>query len=176
MQRDTLLFIDPENISLSMRQYLHREFEPRELIDVVGGWTRLVAAHAYLDMRKQSFPDKLRRRMVAAGFDLRDVPPRGNGRKDLVDHELAADLVEASVAGRSARIVLASGDGHYLPALLRALRYGREIFVAAVQGGLSNDLVSLVGLDHVLLLQGGRPLREAPHAHGRVLEPIRSAA
>jgi uncharacterized LabA/DUF88 family protein len=164
MRRDTLLLVDAENLSLSIRQKRGRELDPREVVAAAGGWSRIRAARAYLDLRKPGIPDPLIRQLEAAGIRPCHVPARGNG-KDLVDHAVAADLVEAAATRRFRRLVLAAGDGHYLPAVVAAIRHLRDVTLVAVEGALSADLAALVPSDHVVLLNGGRALRQQSHSN-----------
>jgi uncharacterized LabA/DUF88 family protein len=157
--RSTLLFLDLENILLSTRLDLKREFDPKEVIALGGGWNRIKEAYAYADFSKVA--EIIPRQLEACGFDCRHVPSRGpmTARKDLVDHVIGIDLTEIALVGRGIKeVILATGDVDLVPAASRVLKSGKELRILAVEPCLSSDLKYLVGPNRTTYLRGGRPL------------------
>lgn len=161
---DSILFLDVENTSLSLRNHLGRQFDAREVIDAAGGWDRLHDAVAYADFAK--VPEAIARSLNRAGYTCRHVAPTGGlVGKDLVDFALTIDLLETALMRTDVRrIVLVGGDGDYVPVVSRAQQLGRSVLVVAVRGALSRELSETVGSD-IAMLEGGAALRNgAPHS------------
>ena len=153
---DTLVFIDAENTTLSLRKYHRCLFDAREVIAKAGGWCRIRDVVAYADFSR--VPEAIARHFGRSGVRCRHVP-RTNGSKDLVDLTLSLEMVLAAVTEPEIRhVVLVAGDADYIPAVSLVQQAQKAVSLLAVEGALSRELGEMVA-GHVDLLKGGAPLR-----------------
>lgn len=164
---DSILFLDVENTTLSLRNHLHRQFDAREVINAAGGWDCLHDAVAYADFTK--VPEAIGRCLRRAGFTTRQVAGTGGpAGKDLVDFEITIDIMETVLTRADVqRIVLVAGDGDYVPLIARAQQLGKTVLVLAVEATLSRELSQTVETQVVFLVGAANVRRVAAETNSR---------
>jgi uncharacterized LabA/DUF88 family protein len=162
-RRDTVLLIDVDNTYISLQRNRSRALDLAELIELAGGRDRLLDVVAYADFGQ--LPPSLLQHIRHSAVRCFHVPSRaadGRALKDAVDRELAADILDTTLSNNAVhRLVVGTGDGDFVPALMRVRRHQKEIHVVGVEGSVARRLLEFVGEGNISYLQGGRSLRAA---------------
>lgn len=144
MLRTTLVGIDIPN-QIKRHRSVNSEFDVGELIAKVRSPRERIEVYAYADATMMT--DALKRHLEQHDVKTLNIPCRkndGTGSED-VDNAMAADVVEWSLLRPEVyRIVLATADGDFRWALIKARKHGKRISVAAVEGSLNRELEALV--------------------------------
>ena len=150
---DVALFIDWENIKLSLQNRNQERPNLSALRDVAESFGRLVVARAYADWQEGWHADDPPA-LYAAGIDPVYVPTRkfianetteGVRRKNSVDIKLTADCIEVSHQFPTVNtFVLVSGDGDFVH-LVNILRpYGKHVVAIGVSWSTNARLSQVV--------------------------------
>jgi uncharacterized LabA/DUF88 family protein len=150
---DVALFIDWENIKISLQNRNKERPNLSALRDVAESFGRLVVARAYADWQEGWHADDPPA-LYAAGIDPVYVPTRkfianetteGVRRKNSVDIKLTADCIEVSHQFPSVNtFVLVSGDGDFVH-LVNILRpYGKHVVAIGVSWSTNARLSQVV--------------------------------
>ncbi len=117
-------FLDAPNIYLSCRER-GVELDPGEMIRRVNSFGRLVKAIVYLQMKSALLNETLARTYNNAGYTVKFVPP-AYGSKD-IDTTMVTDIAEAIYENAAAVVVIASGDGDFVPVADLARRKSKSV-------------------------------------------------
>ena len=137
-------FLDVENIRYSLNQRGH-ELSPEQVADKALKYGLLSVARAYADFTRH--PERIRRGLVAAGFDISDVPVKqlpDGGTKSSADFYMLMDIVD-TVLDRPhiETFVLMTGDSDFIQVAARLKnRFGKTVIVCGVPGSTSADLLA----------------------------------
>lgn len=146
MNRNTQVacFLDLENIRYSLTQRGH-ELSPEQVAEKALKYGLLGVARAYADFSKH--PEMIRRGLVAAGFDITDVPlkqlPDG-GSKSSADFYMLMDIVDTVLdRPQIETMILMTGDSDFVQVTARLKnRFGKKVVVCGVPGSTSADLLA----------------------------------
>jgi len=143
-RKQVACFLDVENIRYSLNQRGH-ELSPEVVAEKALTYGLLSVARAYADFTRH--PEMLRRGLVAAGFDITDVPLKqlpGGGTKSSADFYMLMDIID-TVLDRPhiETMILMTGDSDFVQVTARLKnRFGKTVIVAGVPGSTSYDLVA----------------------------------
>lgn len=137
-------FLDVENIRYSLNQRGH-ELSPEQVAAKALKYGLLSVARAYADFTRH--PDMIRRGLVAAGFDITDVPVKplpGGGSKSSADFYMLMDIIDTVLdRPQIETMILMTGDGDFVQVAARLKnRFGKTVVVQGVPGSTSSDLLS----------------------------------
>lgn len=155
------LFLDGPNVYRESKE-LGRMLEPEQVLQLARPFGRMVSATVYLAMKDGLPADQLARRYNQAGFSIRFVPCTYN-TKD-VDTTMAVDIAEAAYDLGADVLVIASGDGDFVPAIDLARRKGKAVVVCAFPVNCNKALRSRADL-FVSLEEVWTPVREVTTYH-----------
>jgi hypothetical protein len=133
-----------ENIRYSLNQRGH-ELSPEVVAQKALKYGLLSVARAYADFTRH--PEMIRRGLVAAGFDITDVPVKqlpGGGTKSSADFYMLMDIID-TVLDRPHidTMILMTGDGDFVQVTARLKnRFGKTVIVMGVPGSTSADLLA----------------------------------
>jgi len=145
------LFVDTQNLYYAARDAGGRNLDYERLLDVAARGRRVTAATAYVVEREgESAAYGFVTRLSALGYRVRRRAVRihrGDGEGRLVlegdwDMGIAADIVRA--CDHADVLVLASGDGDFVPILALAQERGKRVEVLAFREAAAQSLVDLV--------------------------------
>lgn len=145
------IFVDSQNLFYAARDVAGRNVDYEQLLRIAVRGRRLHAATAYVVEREgESTAYGFVARLSALGYRVRRRLVRvhradEHGRAVLEgdwDMSIAADIVRAS--GHVDVIVLASGDGDFVPILELAQQLGKRVEVVAFKEAAANSLIDLV--------------------------------
>lgn len=137
-------FLDLENIRYSLTQRGH-ELSPERVAQKALKYGLLSVARAYADFSQH--PEMIRRGLVAAGFDITDVPlkqlPDG-GSKSSADFYMLMDIVDTVLdRPQIETMILMTGDSDFVQVTARLKnRFGKKVIVCGVPGSTSADLLA----------------------------------
>ena len=139
---DTVVMIDVENTSLSLRKYRRCMFDAQEVIEKAGGWARIREVVAYADFLQ--VPDAIGRHLGHHSIRCRHVArTNGSCRKDLVDVVLSLEMIEAVLTEPGVnRVVLVAGDADYIPAVSRARQARKQVSLWLSKARLATSYVT----------------------------------
>jgi uncharacterized LabA/DUF88 family protein len=100
-------------------------------IDQVGELEKIIRTHKVLEGGFQGWVNE--NPWIPRVF-ARD---KGTQRSKGVDINLAVDALNAAINGHTDAILIASGDGDFIPLITEIQRYGKVVYGAAVSKGLS---------------------------------------
>jgi len=137
-------FLDVENIRYSLNQRGH-ELSPEVVAKKALKYGLLGVARAYADFTRH--PDMVRRGLVAAGFDITDVPVKplpGGGTKSSADFYMLMDIIDTALdRPQIETVILMTGDGDFVQVAARLKnRFGKTVVVMGVPGSTSADLLA----------------------------------
>jgi len=137
-------FLDLENIRYSLNQRGH-ELSPQDVAEKALKYGLLSVARAYADFSRH--PEMIRRGLVAAGFDISDVPVKqlpDGGTKSSADFYMLMDIIDTVLDRPHIQtVVLMTGDSDFVQVAARLKnRFGKTVVVAGVPGSTSTDLVA----------------------------------
>jgi|GEM_PF-4014892 len=91
---------------------------------------RIVLANAYANFKR--YEDCLIQKLFAEGIKLIHVPHLNNGGKSCVDEVMATDIADLPHIRREVdTVIIATGDGHFLPAVHALHRHGKKVVLAS---------------------------------------------
>ena len=122
------LFLDGPNIYRESKEE-GEPIEPESLIASSRPFGRLISATVYLAMKDGVPTEYLARRYNQAGFVVRFVPCTYNSKD--IDTSMAVDISEAIYELDANILVVASGDGDFVPAVDLAHKKGKTVVVCA---------------------------------------------
>ena len=143
-QQHVACFLDVENIRYSLNQR-GNELSAETVADKALKYGLLGVAKAYADFSRH--PEMIRRGLVAAGFDIVDVPVKqlpDGGTKSSADFYMLMDIID-TVLDRPAieTVILMTGDSDFVQVTARLKnRFGKTVVVAGVPGSTSVDLMA----------------------------------
>jgi len=137
-------FLDVENIRYSLNQRGH-ELSPEQVAEKALKYGLLSVARAYADFTRH--PERIRRGLVAAGFDITDVPVKrlpDGGTKSSADFYMLMDIVDTVLdRPQIETFVLMTGDSDFIQVAARLKnRFGKRVIVCGVPGSTSADLLA----------------------------------
>ena len=143
-RKQVACFLDVENIRYSLNQRGH-ELSPEQVAEKGLKYGLLSVARAYADFSRH--PEMIRRGLVAAGFDITDVPlkqlPDG-GTKGSADFYMLMDIIDTVLdRPQIETMILMTGDGDFVQVTARLKnRFGKRVIVSGVPGSTSADLLA----------------------------------
>ncbi len=154
-------FLDGPNIYREAKE-LGKTIEPEQLLQLAHPFGHVVSATVYLAMKDGVPSEALARLYNQAGFDVRFVPCTYN-TKD-VDTTMAVDIAEAVYDLGADILVVASGDGDFVPAVELARRGGKGVVVCAFSENCNKALRARADV-FVSLEDAWTPVREVTTYH-----------
>ena len=155
------LFLDGPNVYRGSRE-LGKPIEPEHVIASSRPFGRLLCATVYLAMKDGVPADHLARKYSEAGFSVRFVPCAYNSKD--IDTTMAVEISEAVCGLDVDVVVIASGDGDFVPAVDLAHRKGKVVVICAFPEGCNPALRSR-GEVFVALGEVAVPVREVTTYH-----------
>lgn len=174
-----MYFIDGENIVIRYQDMVRKGFEPHSNVihepDIFvwspqissPGINQLVRAYYYASVtgdtdKMQDIAVKIKRltlpRQAGDEITKRLYPvvmkkPDNKTKAKGIDIQMTVDILSHVYQNNLDIVCLFSGDGDYKPVLEEAIRYGKQVYVAAFSDGLNPDLKNVadefIDLDNV---------------------------
>lgn len=127
-QADCLVFLDAENVSAT-----HLLPQLRQEVARLGDCVCLLA---------YGVPDSHRPRYTAEGFGLPIVPPNRTRQKNFIDQQITIDAIEMAIHNPTATtFVIVSGDGDFVPLVVKLQSWGRRVIQIASSSNVSRELM-----------------------------------
>ena len=155
------LFLDGPNIYRESVE-LERPIEPNQVVEATRPFGKLISATVYLAMKDGVPVDRLARRYNQSGFVVRFVPCTYNSKD--IDTTMAVDISEAIYELDADVLVVASGDGDFVPAVDLAHRKGKVVVICAFPENCNPALRSRADV-FVALGEVAVPVREVTTNH-----------
>ncbi len=154
-------FLDGPNVYREGKD-LGKTIDPEQLLQLARPFGHVVSATVYFAMKDGVPADRLARLYNQAGFSVRFVPCTYN-TKD-VDTTMAVDIAEVACEPSADIVLIASGDGDFVPAVDLARRKGKSIVVCAFSENCNRALRVRADV-FVALEDAWTPVREVTTYH-----------
>jgi uncharacterized protein (TIGR00288 family) len=144
---DVAVFIDFENVYVSVRDKLDANPNFEMIMDRVEDFGRVVIARAYADWYRYPrvtsalYANNIEPMYVPTYYYDRDLGRTGRAIKNSVDMNLCIDAMKTLFTNTNiAKFVLATGDRDFIPLVNTIRQHGKEVIVIGIGGAASAHL------------------------------------
>jgi len=146
-KRDVAIYIDYENLYISLRSTVGQNPNFDVIMDKCREFGRLTVVRAYADWSE--FARVVTSQMFATGVDpiyvptrkFYDAKTRSQATKNSVDIHITIDIMKDVLQSRNIDVfVLVSGDRDFVPLMNQIRATGREVYAIGVAGCTSSEL------------------------------------
>lgn len=189
---DVAVFIDFENVYVSVRDKLDANPNFESIMDRVSDFGRVVIARAYADWYRYPrvtsalYANGIEPMYVPTYYYDREMGRTGRAIKNSVDMNLCVDAMKTLFTNPNiAKFVLATGDRDFIPLVNTIRQQGKEVIVIGIGGAASAHLAqsadefifyeSLVGKQAASLLPDQPRTKSLDQPRGREEAPAESS-